>query len=372
MSSGNTQFSPPLRGGIIGFGGVALGAHLPAWRRDPRFRIDAVVEPVPERIRMAERLLPEAVIHPDMESLIAAQCVDFVDICTPPCFHEDMMLKACEAGLHVFCEKPLPPSPDGLSRLLEAGRVSGRVLFMVNNWKFAPLWDKVIELVKAKKIGDIKTLSLSVLRTSGSGGGISDWRRCSRIAGGGILLDHGWHNLYLIMAVMDDRPLSLSAQMEFSGGEDSPTEETADLFLQFPAAEARLHLTRRAACRRNDGVIIGERGVLRINDDHLLLETSAGVPPVRYDFPEPLSGGSHHPAWMKTVVENFYREVRTSHSSGGNFAEAWWCAHLTDLAYLSHRRDGRLVSAGAPPEPGRASCSGGNPQLDVVENAEGG
>jgi hypothetical protein len=48
------------------------------------------------------------------------------------------------------------------------------------------------------------------------------------------------------------------------------------------------------------------------------------------------------------VVENFYQEVRTFHTRGANFAEAWWCAHLTDLAYLSHRRDGRLMETGRP------------------------
>lgn len=350
MSPGNAHFSTPLRGALIGFGGVAVKAHLPVWSRDPRFRIHAVAEPLPERTRLIERLLPEAEVYSEVESLMAAGSVDFVDICTPPCFHEDLMLKACGAGLHVFCEKPLLPSPDSLARLREEGNASGRVLFVVNNWKYAPLWKKVIEIVRDGKIGRIKTLSLSVLRTPGLGGGISDWRQCSRIAGGGILLDHGWHNLYLIMAVMDDYPLRVGAQMKFGGAEHPGIDENVDLFLQFPTTEARLHLSRKASCRRNTGVIVGEQGVLRINDDHLLLETCRGVTPSRHDFHESLSGGSHHPAWMKTVVDNFYQEIQSRHTRGTNFAEAWWCAHLTNLAYSSHRNGGRLMETGQPQE----------------------
>ena len=75
------------------------------------------------------------------------------------------------------------------------------------------------------------------------------------------------------------------------------------------AAKAHLYLTRQSDLRCNDGVIIGDRGVIHINDDHLLLETTAGSPPIRYDFSEPLSAGSHHPSWMKSVLKDFYNEI---------------------------------------------------------------
>ncbi len=217
MPSEKPHSIKPLRGAIVGFGGVALKAHLPVWLQDPRFRIDAVVEPLAERVGLAKRLLPEAVIHSDLESLMALDRPDFVDICAPPCFHEDLMRKACGAGIHVFCEKPLLPSRQGLTRLRAEADAADRVLFVVNNWKYAPLWIKAAEIVKAGKIGNIESVSLSVFRTPGPGGGISDWRQCAATAGGGILLDHGWHGIYLIMALLDDFPSAVSAQMAFCG-----------------------------------------------------------------------------------------------------------------------------------------------------------
>ena len=33
--------------------------------------------------------------------------IDVVDICTPPYLHEEMIIKALNAGKHVICEKPL-------------------------------------------------------------------------------------------------------------------------------------------------------------------------------------------------------------------------------------------------------------------------
>ena len=38
------------------------------------------------------------------------------------------------------------------------------------------------------------------------------------IAGGSILLDHGWHYLYLVLSIIRDVPLSASTKMQYLGG----------------------------------------------------------------------------------------------------------------------------------------------------------
>jgi predicted dehydrogenase len=324
----------PLRGALVGFGNVAVHAHLPVWLKNKNFRIDAVVEPRPERAGLAREFLPEARIYPDLESLVKEHVPDFVDICTPPCFHGELIYTACMSGMHVFCEKPLVGSLESLQRITEAAEASHKVVFVVDNWKHAPLWTKVMEVIRENKIGTIQSVSLSVLRTPGSGGGISDWRRCSQIAGGGILLDHGWHNLYLVLSLIKARPLSITAKMETDA---SGLEDRVDLVLRFPHAEANLLLTWRAGSRRNFGTIRGEQGTLSINDDHLVLAEDGGRSSARYQFGEALSGGSHHLEWMVPVVENFHREILGLTVRGTNLTEAKWCAYLSDLAYRSHR-----------------------------------
>ncbi len=187
-------------------------------------------------------------------------------------------------------------------------------------------------------MGSIRSVSLAVLRPPNSGGGISDWRRRAETAGGGILLDHGWHQLYLVRSVMNETPVFVSAKMEYAGG----IEETADLLIRFHAGEARLHLTWRASLRQNRGEIEGENGRILINDDHLVALAS-GSPETRHDFPEALSGGSHHLAWMERVVEDFRREILDETIRGANLAEARWCARLIHCAYQSSREGSRDV-----------------------------
>ena len=337
MSRGKATIASPLRGAVIGFGNVAVHGHLPVWQEYSQFRIDAVVEPLEERSRLARTLLPEARIYADSNALFEETDLDFVDICTPPCFHTDLIKRACLSGMHVFCEKPLVASANDLRSIHQTAHAQDRVIFIVNNWKYAPIWMKAADLIRENRIGSVRTVSLSVLRTPNSGGGISNWRQCAPIAGGGILLDHGWHNLYLILSVIRDIPVSISARMSYVQTDHTGLEDTVDLQIRFRNAEARLHLTWRAALRQNHGSITGEFGTLFINDDHLILHPDDETSPIRYDFEEPLSGGSHHRQWMGPVVENFYREVTDSHERGINFSEAVWCACLTDLAYRSHR-----------------------------------
>jgi len=332
-----------LAGAIIGFGNAAVHAHLPNWRQNMHFKIQAVVESCSDQAALAEKLLPGARIYTDMGALFSHESIDFVDICTPPCFHAELMLAACQAGCHVFCEKPLVTKAVDLDRIHRSARTADRVIFSVNNWKYAPLWAKIRQIVDAGEIGQLRRLDLSVLRTPASGGGTTDWRRHLAVAGGGILLDHGWHHLYLILSLIPEIPTVISARMGFPGPEDSFPEETVDMAIRFPRAEASLHLTWRASTRSNTGSIIGDDGSILIHDDHIIIDRPEASPR-RIDFIHPLSGGSHHASWMGPVMEDFYREVTGLAARGANFTEACRCARLTELAYLSHRHHGGTVS----------------------------
>src|SRR6187551_2275610 len=45
--------------------------------------------------------------HASFDELLGDPNVDLVDICLPPALHADAVIRALEAGKHVFCEKPM-------------------------------------------------------------------------------------------------------------------------------------------------------------------------------------------------------------------------------------------------------------------------
>ncbi len=328
----NISYRLPLKGAIIGFGGVAENAHAPLLKEDPRFFIKAIVEPAPERILAAKRIFPEATVYRHIDDLFQKEELDFIDICTPPAYHAEAILKACERKVNVICEKPLVTSMEELRKVIEAVQESDIVLFCVNNWKYAPIWSKTIELVNKGAIGEIKEISLTVLRTPKSGGGVSDWRRSKKIAGGGILMDHGWHHIYFIHSLIKKEPIYILAKMKYL----NELEDDVKVEFIYENSKADLYLTWRSAVRKNFGKILGEKGCIIIADDHLILRNGFFV---RYNFDTPLSKGSHHLEWMKPVLDEFFNEIMNKKKRGMNLKEAITCLRLISLAYESHKKN---------------------------------
>lgn len=99
----------PLRLGVIGLGAVAQAVHLPLLARHPTlFAPTAVCEVSPStRAVVADRLdVPARRRFADAGELLALDDLDAVAILTSGS-HGALAIAAAEAGLAVFCEKPL-------------------------------------------------------------------------------------------------------------------------------------------------------------------------------------------------------------------------------------------------------------------------
>lgn len=326
----------PLTGGLVGFGKVAEMAHLPAFQASPDFSLAAVAEPLPERRARARELLPGLPLYPDQAALMATVApLDFVDICAPPGEHGALALAAMEAGCHVLCEKPLTLDLAELAALADAAASRGRALVTVHNWKYAPIITAALEMVRTGAVGEVQRLEWEVHRTSGSGGGLTDWRQQGGQTTGGILVDHGWHAFYLLLALAGDLPQAVKARMAPLPEDPQGVEHEAEVALSFPSAQARLFLTWRATARRNWGKVTGSRGELVLDDDRLILSQPGRAEEI-HAFPERLSGGSHHPGWTRGALEEFAAEISEPGRRGRNLAEAAACARLIHLSYRSH------------------------------------
>ena len=100
------------------------------------------------------------------EALLESESgLDFVDIVTPPHLHGRQTIAALERGLHVLCEKPLSLASEELEEASRLARKRGRVIFPVHNWKYAPLFRKLSELVRARAVGSIRHIEWHTLRT---------------------------------------------------------------------------------------------------------------------------------------------------------------------------------------------------------------
>jgi predicted dehydrogenase len=334
---------------MIGFGNMAEKGHLPAWLRERRVSLQAVCDPNSARRRRAEELLPGIRTYASPEDLYAVEALDFVDVSTPPPSHAALTADALRRGLHVLCEKPFVGTREELRkvRLLTRGR--GPIAFPVHNWKHAPALETAIDWVRKGLIGKVLHSEFHTLRCSPAVG-LTPWRNRKEAAGGGgILLDHGWHGIYLLLNFHNERPRSVSAWLDPSPEHQGRAEHTAHLLLKFRESTASLFLTWKANRRYNSARIYGDRGFLILEDNRIVLHPDKGRPRFAA-YRHPLSYGSHHPEWFGPVLDRFLGAVEDPRKAGREIEEASLCLEVTLRGYASGLKGGGNVPI--PPGPG--------------------
>jgi myo-inositol 2-dehydrogenase / D-chiro-inositol 1-dehydrogenase len=83
-------------------------------------RVAAIVEPDAARANAAAANAPGAVVRTDIRQALERDDLDAVLIATPGQLHEPVLLPSIEAGVAIFCEKPLTPDSESALRILEA------------------------------------------------------------------------------------------------------------------------------------------------------------------------------------------------------------------------------------------------------------
>src|SRR5262249_23178855 len=155
------------------------------------------------------------------------------DIASPPAIHAAAAKAALEAGVNVIVEKPICLELSELAELRTLAARKRRSLLCVHNWKYSLAYQRAYQLIAAGRLGQVKFLSLVRLRSAPAGSASAELESAERWrlevkAGGGILIDHGWHTFYLAQWLMGgDAPLSVAAQLRFDP--TSGIDDFADL-----------------------------------------------------------------------------------------------------------------------------------------------
>lgn len=335
-----------LRGAIVGLGNVAVHAHLPGWLGRDDVEVVAATDADPARRRELLARAPRARWYDSVEDLLRREAPDFVDVCTPPGAHAPVIRTALGRGAHVLCEKPLVSSLADLGVVARLASKTDRVLFTVHNWRHAPILRHAGELLEGGAIGRLHRIRWQTLRTEPVGNGDGrgrTWRVDPAMAGGGILVDHGWHAFYLLHHWVGRPPVGISARLETRRHTAWPVEDTATVRLVFPEATAEVFLTWAADTRRNSVELEGTLGMIRVEDDVLVARPGDGRGERRWQYAPPLSNGSYHPEWFESVAAEFVEEVADSSARGANLAVASICVTLQTLARESSRRGGAML-----------------------------
>lgn len=296
-------------------------------------KVAAVAEPSPLRREAAKKSLPDARVYDSVEALLSAEkSLDALIVCSPPSYHGNGVLSGIRAGLHVLCEKPLTLDPETFSQIQTESEARNVCVYSINNWAYSPQWSRLLEVTTSGRLGAIRHADIRVLRTRPSiSASPNDWRKDPAISGGGIFVDHGWHNLYLMRRLLGPKLQLVDVVLQ----PQSSVDEVATALFSAPLASGTMHLSWRAGERSNHAFVTGEKGTAELRDDCLIVK-SEGVEET-IQFPEKLSGGSAHPEWLAAMWPAFEAECSGARR-GENLTEAAFCLSSIRRAYREPSR----------------------------------
>ncbi|WP_069867631.1 Gfo/Idh/MocA family protein [Streptomyces malaysiensis] len=182
---------PPIRTAVVGLGWAARSIWLPRLRHNPAFTVTAAVDP-DERCRAAvaeaegmDRLPVLAAVH----DLDPAE-VDLAVVAVPNHLHCAVAAELLAKGIPVFLEKPVCLTSEEAEQLAEAERSGGAMLLAGSAARYRADVRGLYRI--AARLGHIRHVELAWVRSRGvpDRGG---WFTQRSLAGGGALVDLGWH-----------------------------------------------------------------------------------------------------------------------------------------------------------------------------------
>ena len=137
------------------------------------------------------------------EDVISDDSVDVVYISTPIGIHVEWSKKATSAGKHVYVEKSSAANLSQAREMVESAKANNVRLMEGFMFRFHPQHQKVKELIKDNKIGEVKSFS-GVFGFPAFPEG--DIRYASPGTGGGFLLDSGCYPICASRMIFEEEP----------------------------------------------------------------------------------------------------------------------------------------------------------------------
>ncbi|MFB6452985.1 Gfo/Idh/MocA family protein [Bradyrhizobium tunisiense] len=192
-----------MRDSQLGIGVVGYGYWGPNLVRNFSSNSAAGVVSVsdldPGRLAAIGQLYPGVATTTRYEDLLTDASIDAIAIATPVHTHYELAMAALRAGKHVLVEKPLAPSSELVSRLIDEAERRGLTLMVDHTFLYTPAVQKIRELLLKKELGDI--YYYDSIRSS-----LGLFQKDVN-----VIWDLAVHDISIIDHILDEEPIAVSA-----------------------------------------------------------------------------------------------------------------------------------------------------------------
>lgn len=280
--------------GLMGCGAVANYGHIGAIQETAGLTLHAIYDPNEETLQRAQDKhgVPQA--FTDTADFFASG-IEAVSITSPAPCHKDNVLEAAQHGLPVLCEKPLAMNSEEATTMISAMQAAGASLYTAFCYRFNPCALKIRELVRARAIGDVRSLRLvynwglhGKYAQDDDGKPIIQKRREGRMLEGGPMVDCGTHQIDLATFWLDSEVVHFSGHGAWVDEYEAPDHVWLHMD-HANGAHSMIEMSysyHHTAKNRNKEFVyelIGTEGVIRYDDNNksFRMEDASGT----HDFP---------------------------------------------------------------------------------------
>ena len=190
---------PTLRVGIVGVGNNAVTHHAPAYRLLPNVELIACCATSLSRAQAGAKRLGIPKAYADVGTMIRAESLDAVSVCSTNDAHYQNTLDALRAGAHVLCEKPMALDRNQAQEMVAQAERADRRAMVAFTYRFVPAAKMAQELIAGGELGEVFTFQATYVSAylSDLAAPIEkDWK-LRESKGGGVFGDLGSHLIYL-------------------------------------------------------------------------------------------------------------------------------------------------------------------------------
>jgi predicted dehydrogenase len=190
-----------IRTGLIGCGNIAP-AHAEALATLPESEFIAVCDVDVSRAGAMAGKYGVADVCTSVDALLASG-IEALMVCTPHPSHEEIVVRAAEAGVHVLCEKPIAVRLDEADRMIAAADKAGVTFGVIFMRRFWPAAQRIHQAITSGQIG-FPTMGMcqALLWRPESYFAQGAWRGTWAGEGGGVLMNQAVHVIDLLQWFM--------------------------------------------------------------------------------------------------------------------------------------------------------------------------
>jgi len=155
-----------LRIGIVGWGFMGK-MHFRCYKSDTNVEVTAICDADAKQLQNSSGVagnisgaeddldLSNIALYSDLSKMLAEEKLDALSIASPTFLHASQTIEALNAGVHVFCEKPMALNSGDCREMAEVGKQSGKTLQIGHCIRFWPEYVQAKEIIDSQKYGKV-------------------------------------------------------------------------------------------------------------------------------------------------------------------------------------------------------------------------